>query len=460
VYLQPFLNDCSGNGNTYDGDTNTGLLLINNHPATDPTVPSGQPPQLTSGGVNVGGTCTSGTQYFSVGGCTVAVNANVRFASDVTPASKQKVWVIDHTWDNVNSQWVTSAPIKLTGGAGDLFSGNLTVGDQSGIHQLEITWEEDAGTVGTADCKTNPTPAACMGSFGTQAQTFGACNGCDQPDDSGPIIFARISEGANNDVNSLAAGSGPHNLVVTLKLAGIFAAKPGDPPTVLRFPTSSNHQTGLADCGQGSGTNADAYVVYYGCGPANPHFTTPPLNPLFENERNGDCTQPWPSGNHQDCVQTTPGTRRTGIVCPLVLRITGAPFGTTCNNNAVGTCPANNWVIDNGTVPGNDPRAIVMIITSAADFGSAAGSPQAWIPIRRFATFYITGWDSGIKPQCPSTGSFVGNDPFPTKGKQNSDNGAIWGHWTNYVDVLGTGDNQDCPINSVQPINCVPVLTR
>src|SRR5439155_364960 len=162
----------------------------------------------------------------------------------------------------------------------------------------------------------------------------------------------------------------------TLKLAGIFAAQPGDPPTVLRFPASSNHQTGLTDCGQGSGTNADAYVVYYGCGPGNPHFT-PPLNPLFNNDRNGDCSQPWP-----------------------------------------------------------------------------AGDPRAWAPLRRFAAFYSTGWDSASKPQCPTAGSFAGNEPFPIKGKQNSQHGAVWGHWTSYVDVLGTGDNQDCPINSVQPINC------
>ena len=42
----------------------------------------------------------------------------------------------------------------------------------------------------------------------------------------------------------------------------------------------------------------------------------------------------------------------------------------------------------------------------------------------------------------------------------HSQNAAVWGHWTSYVDVLGTGDNQNCPINSVQPVNCVPVLTR
>ena len=41
-----------------------------------------------------------------------------------------------------------------------------------------------------------------------------------------------------------------------------------------------------------------------------------------------------------------------------------------------------------------------MIITSTADFAAGAGSPQAWLPIRRFATFYVTGWDKNIKPQC------------------------------------------------------------
>jgi len=104
-----------------------------------------------------------------------------------------------------------------------------------------------------------------------------------------------------------------------------------------------------------------------------------------------------------------------------------------------------------------------MIVTSAADFGSVFGSPQGWVPVRRFATFYITGWDSAIKPQCPSQGQFVGNEPFPGGGagsKKNSQNAAVWGHWINYVDSAGTGNNQPCPLNSVQPINCVPVLTR
>jgi hypothetical protein len=465
VYLQPFLNDCNGAGTRYDSDSNTGVLMINNHPATDPVVNAGDAPRLTSGGVSVAGSCAPATQYFSVGGCTVAVNANVRFASDVTPASKRKVWVVDRTWDNAATPpaWVESAPVKLSNVSGDLYSGNLAVANQSGIHELKITWEEDEGTVGTAVCKTNPTPAACMGDFGIQAQTFGACNGCDQPDDSGPIIFARISEGALNDVNTFA-GNSSHNLVITLKLAGLFASKWPDPPTVLRFPTSGNHQTGLVDCGQGNSGNWDGYVVYGGCGPGNQFIGNPlpALNPIFVNTRNTCGTPPgppWPNGNQQDCVKTTPGARRQNIICPLVLRITGQPFdsNSNCNANGAGACPTNYWALNNGTVDvAGDPRALTMIITSAADLAAGAGSPQSWIPVRRFATFYITGWDSNIKPQCGD------NENYPTSpgSKKNSQNAAVWGHWINYVDSAGTGNNQPCDVNSVQPINCVPVLTR
>ena len=91
VYVQPFLSDCNGNGVIYDdGPTGTGkpgptgLLMINNHPVNNPTVPA---PLLHSAqraaGVFASGTCNNATQYFSVGGCTISVNAGVTFASGV-----------------------------------------------------------------------------------------------------------------------------------------------------------------------------------------------------------------------------------------------------------------------------------------------------------------------------------------------------------------------------------------
>jgi hypothetical protein len=459
VYVQPFLNDCNGSGEIFDDSKNTGVLYVNGHPASDPTVSLGDPPKLTQNGVVLlQGTCSPDT-YFSLGGCTPEVDAYAKFEQSIDKNNNTAIFAVDHTWDNVNNQWVTGSPIKLSQDNGDRthWTGNLGVPDQSGIHQIEITWSQSDGSVGTTQCGdgNGSHPPPCTGSFGVQQQSFGACNGCDQPDDSGPIILAQLRKSTDGTgvwgANSLARGA-PQSLVVTLQLAGLFAAKAGDPATILRFPTSGSHQTGLIDCGQGNATSGDADVVYYGCGPANPKFT-PPLNPLFVNTRNTCGTPagpPWPSGNHQDCVQTTPGTRRVGIICPLVNRITGAPENNVCNNNSAGVCPVNHWPNLDGTP---DPRAIGMIITSAADLAGGAGSPQSWIPIRRFATFYITGWDQNIKPQCGD------NEPFPGKGK-TSQNAAVWGHWTNYVDFGGIGDNQNCPINSVQPVNCVPVLTR
>jgi hypothetical protein len=194
------------------------------------------------------------------------------------------------------------------------------------------------------------------------------------------------------------------------------------------------------------------------------------MNPLFVYSRppGSDCspatdgnTTGWPGGNQQDCVQTTPGQRRQGIICPLVERIVGAPFGGNCTGGASGTCPNNNWPTTAGTpvnIQPGDPRAVQMIITSTVDLATAVGAPQAWIPIRKFATFYVTGWDSNIKPACNGGGP-TGNEPFPTKGKRNSQNGAVWGHWINYEDTSGTPNGQLCVIG-LTPTNCVPALTR
>jgi hypothetical protein len=495
VYLQPFLSDCNGTGATYDdGPSNpgpgpTGLLMINNHPASNPTV-SGAP-QLNSAGVTATsstGSCSpplnvNGTQYFSSGGCTISVAAGVTFANGI-PNGQRSVFLLERTWDNVNNVWVTTAPSnqnKMNSGGqcpANSFCGSTTIADSSGIDQFVIAWSQSSGTINGTSCSGNPTPAACQGNFGVQAESFGACNGCDQPDDSGPIVFSRISEVNNttcalpfpcDDTNSFAGGS-THNLIFTFKLSGLNTAAPGDPPTVLRFANSTNHQTGLVDCGQGNSLNGDSEVVYYGCGPGNPFFTSPPLNPLFVYSRTppGSCspatdgnTTGWPNGNNQDCVQTTPGQRRIGIICPLVDRIVGNPYGTGCTGQATGTCPDNNWSSTTGSknIQPGDPRAIQMIITSTADFASAQGSPQAWLPIRKFATFYVTGWDNSIKPQCPGSPGHPGNEPYPGTHKNNSDNGAVWGHWINYEDTSGTPNNQLCVIG-VSPTNCVPALTR
>jgi len=181
------------------------------------------------------------------------------------------------------------------------------------------------------------------------------------------------------------------------------------------------------------------------------------LNPLFLWARTDGTgcapaqdgnTTGWPDLNHQDCVRTTPGSRRQNIICALVLRITGQSVTGNCQGGAGGTCPAYNWPHP----PGIDARKIGMILTSPIDLAAANGAPQFWIPIRRFATFYVAGWDQNIKPQC-------GGATFPGKGKQ-SQNAAVWGYWMNDSDSSGTTDGKGCDTSSLEPTNCVPSLTR
>jgi hypothetical protein len=495
VYMQVTLSDCSGNGETFD-DT-SGIEAINSYGTATPN--SGEAPKVTTGGITLriaggaGATCGTATtdQYFSAGGCKVQPVANITFSPDVTnPNNQASVTATDTN---------TGATLTLNpNGAGTLWTpnGNNTgfqIDDFTGQHLIRFDWSQKVGSVGGTAC-TNQTP--CTGSFGNQQQAFGQCDGCDQPDDSGPIVRAQIR--LNTDVagtlgrNAFQRNTATPPLVITLQLAGIKAeTNAGAKPVILRFAGSTNHQTGLVDCGQGngpggSGTPADAYTIYGGCGPANPFEPAqcntngagchvPVLNPLFVYGRGNptDCSPAvdqdytdWPASNHQDCVQTTPGTRRTGVVCGLLQRITGvtpANFqasSSACNSNIAGeTCPTNYWP-NYDTLGPNDPRKIDVVLTSPLDLAAAAGSPQAWIPIRRFAKFYVTGWDTSLAPHCGNSGA-PNNDPFPAPpGSKVSDNGAIWGHWIIDVDPGGTPNGVQCDTSSGEPTNCVPALTR
>jgi len=491
VYMQVFLSNCNGNGETFDDSTNSGIEAINSYGTAAPT--AGQAPKITTGGVTLSGICTIPTdQYFSGGGCDVGVTAHVTFNPAVTPISHASVTAVDLSTgaslalnpDNTGTVW--------TPGNNKAFA----IGDSSGQHLIRIDWTQTIDSVNGTACGTGngQQPPPCTGSFGVQQQAFGACNGCDQPDDSGPIVKAQIRLAGDlagtTGRNAFQRGLATPQLIVTLQLAGIRAETNANaPPTVLRFSSSTNHQTGLADCGQGNGpggtgTPADAYTIYGGCGPSNPFASpqcstngagchVPVLNPLYIYGRGNptNCSPAvdqdytnWPGGNHQDCVQTTPGNRRIGVVCGLVQRITGvtpANFNansSACNSNNSGTCPTNYWPNYDTLV--NDPRKIDVVLTSPIDLAAAAGSPQAWVPNRRFAKFYVTGWDTGLFPKCTPYNGAPNNDAFPLKGKLTSDNGAIWGHWITDIDPGGITNGLPCDTSSGAPTNCVPVLTR
>jgi hypothetical protein len=475
------------------------------------------PVSAGKGGVFLDGSCIS-DQYFSTQDCVVSVTANVAFASGI-PYSSESVKAVDTSSGasvalsrlstNVNSNpggsdstFISGKKLTVDSTVGFAASGNieingvsyaysslannnkdfnmassgtvpdravvtqvgdnrwtsglspLTVPTQDGRHPIRIDWEQRSGTVGGNPCTV---AAPCTGSFGMQQQAFGACSACDAPDDSGPIVAMRLRQ-AGTPVGSsganVFANTATPSLVIEIAFQSLTfdVPNPSTPAQILRVGTSTDKGTGLIDCGQGSGANADADAIVYGCPLVNtgacktfelcapfevydPSLHTSKCDPMLRNT---------PDPPYTDCVEAISGTRRA--------KIPGAIADRIIQN---GTCGANNWPAyasnpKANPIPGGDPRAVLMVITAPADL-----TKNSLVPIKNFATFYVTGWDtSGSIPNCSPPGT---NEAFPGAGK-TSQSGAIWGHWIVYTDPNVVGNGTFC--DPTQFGVCASVLTR
>src|SRR5262249_45063345 len=151
-------------------------------------------------------------------------------------------------------------------------------------------------------------------------QEFGACDDgnstltCNNPpDDSGPIVLAQLRLSTDSadtwasgplqvsGKNTFAGGS-TQQLVATVEIAGLSNAKPGDPPTTLRFTENggngqnTEHATGLINCGQGQSKPGSISAIINGCPTVGspdckgPDFTS--CAPLAINQRPDTDTTP------------------------------------------------------------------------------------------------------------------------------------------------------------------------
>jgi hypothetical protein len=416
------------------------------------TLTKGPDPQVVGAGATLNVDSNAG---FAASG-SVDVNG-VSYAYSSLKAGNQFTLVAGGTFPN-NSVVTQTGDYRWTSGVL-----GLTIPTQDGRHPIRIDWAQKSGSVGGTACTV---AAPCTGTFGIQQQAFGACSACDAPDDSGPIVALRLrlqtdAKGASGR-NAFQVGASP-NLVVELVVQGLGfdTPSPATKPQVLRVGTSTDKATGLIDCGQGNGANADADAITNGCPLVNtaacnsPDYCAPlkvydsTLHPL------GTCNpllRQTVDPAYTDCVATISGTRRTKISGAVAQRIID---NSTPAPNASG-CYANNWTAyamnpKLNPIPGGDPRAFLFIITQPADLAK-----NSIVPIKTFATFYVTGWDTGGgNPSCPPPNNT--NDPFPGVGKSSS-NGAIWGHWIEYTDptVSGSGTFCDPTLFGV----CASVLTR
>jgi hypothetical protein len=310
-----------------------------------------------------------------------------------------------------------------TDSGGLYWTADVPIAAGSGPQTMTITAEQQYGTISGKTCKKNGNPSQCKPSFNVQQQAFSATSDDTVPN-SGAISLVRIGElgSSLSGANSFAQGTA-HNLVITVQVQGLANSKPTDPPIVIRESNQNSKRTGLIDCGQGNGANADHNAIVNGCPdgiyiwPQGSACVTTPSNPI-------------------DCVNAIPGNRRQQIASAIKDRINGG-----CNNW--------NAYRDSGTpIPVGDPREMAMIVTSPADLSGNSGGPP--IPVLALATFYVTGYDGGS-----GNGTGCQNEAYPGSGSSKF---AFWGHWIKFVSPGGIGNGTGCNPNLFG--DCVAVLTQ
>jgi hypothetical protein len=235
----------------------------------------------------------------------------------------------------------------------------------------------------------------------------------------------------------------------------------------------------MVDCGEGNSASNARLVMLYGCPLYGQSATTSNPSACTNNAYcggwmvtpDGSCNNATrtPTSN-VDCVNTN-NNGATMPACIQALVVAGAGGGgvdysqiqqSNCHVNG-STCSEDKWLdgqpIDPTTgVP--DPRIITAFILFQGDIAGATGNHD--LPIRTFASFYVTGWQvksNGQQVDCgPDTGAPFSraNEPAPSNLPNNAD--AIWGHWITYTEVGAGGNGQPCNFQAFG--DCAVVLTR
>jgi hypothetical protein len=455
-----FPDDCSiptGPGTTYDPPAQGGgIVFVNGYTPPPPTVTAATLGSvwLEAAGCTPTGTAESNNQL-STGGaayfyyftqstsCSVTIHARVDF-----PAAQGTPGVLATMDGNLAGGHNMTAPPDSFGG--QYWTTTFSFAPRSGRHVFTLRWYQSASTV-TNKCQTladaHGNSALCDLNAGNPVQeTFAAADdGTDPPDDSGPVVAAKIGCAVNCSgvggvaaagVNSIPTGTSP-TLQVTFQLQGLANSGQNDPPVVLRASVQSSKATGLVDCGQGGSAADSRLAITNGC----PH----PVSVY-----NGSVCVLDPSAQPWTCLHINTGNKRQQIINGFTNRI-----GSSCDNwQTFKATGVNN--IDAAT----DPRAFTMIITSPNDISAASGDPNAIVHILGFATFYVTGWDGdnwlpGTAQTIPGcTAPTDKDEAFPGSGSSNNQ---IWGHFYKTAEAGGIGNGDPCDPNKFG--DCVASLT-
>jgi Flp pilus assembly protein TadG len=365
------------------------------------------------------GTCEDG--YFTATAtrsCTVNVAATVDFGGAVTLATS-RVYAL-RTGANANTA-VALAPPAAAGGAWTGGGISVTASD-AGAVGIDLLGQTGCDPDRTKNCNSAKVP------IDTVQRAF-AADPAESQSISGPIKLLQLFETGAPGANSFSACSTcSHDLVVKLGLKpGLqLAQSVGDPIVSLKLAGGGSQNQAL-DCDPAQSNTRDQLAN--GCGPKytvnDGSATCPAKSTLWSSP------QPW------NCVVISTGAQVGQVTQGMNQRILGSTNASVC------TSP-NHWsaFATAAGLPPGDPRIIEVFLTP---FGAFTGSGGSTVPVTGFATFYVTGWDSG-----PCQGN--GDDP--------AGQGAIVGHYIKTIDTISGqgGGTEFCDVNSVG--SCVAQFTR
>lgn len=436
--------------------------------------------------------CTN--PYFPTATCSVRLHIRAKFAPGITVTGNPKLTMVARVdGATQNSQQFAMAPgsssdCPAANPAGSLCwesTADIPVPAGGGWHTIDVAWADTETTdnLGGTACKnggSNPCDdtagpgATAQRVFVGNATTAGPVQLVDLLDNSSPTPI-RAEQTGSAAFHSYAQGTANVQLGVQIGIQQAFAtAPPNAPPVTLRF--GSGGQTQAVDCNPSTGPYVNGYQAKYGnsqynamtslqgelasgCVPTYQKWDGASQCPgaATGTPYPGNRGQLWSSTQPWFCAAATTGNINSAIGPGLNTRILGNASANTCppagapGHNNWNPSGDPNWDPANPTtgLKSNDPRIVFVFLTP---FGTFNGSGSDTYPVIRFATFYITGWQSnGAGNNNPCQGN--GDDPAPSAG--------VVGHFMTYAaqDIGGSTTGTHCTDPNGIDV-CIAVLTQ
>lgn len=416
--------------------------------------------------------------YFTNSSSSCHVTMSVRIEADSALACADLTLTLKVNGTTTPPGWTCPSNNKASG---VWTTSPITVAANSGPTSFALDWEQTSGKVGNGTCTTsNSNNSPCKGQFGTVERSFTGAPDLNSAgaSRSGPISYATVTCSATGSPSRCTPGAGAgltaadslekcstctYTLSVEIHVYSLATTQTIDPrvpdPTVVKLHLDGNQGNQAISCttsGGGSGPNSGQTAfsagVLTGC-------TSPPGPFLI----NGGTSCPASPPSY--CVNTLPGGKvfepelNARFQCGGVLNcgLGGNPnnFVYPCNSPNYWTAP--HAISDILAASPPDPRLVQVFITPS---GSYDVNGTSGVPIRGFASFYVTGYDGDPCPTKPSgggvnvpKGAYVGDDPAST--------GEIVGHFVTQNDTPGGNpDPNPIPCDPAVLGDCVTALVK